>query len=51
MIYTVKQVAQTLQVCDRTVKNWLRDEKIKGFKVGRGWRITSEELERIKGGK
>lgn len=51
MLYTVKEVAKILKVCTKTVTNWLNDGTIKGFKPRGQWRITSEELERIKEGK
>ena len=51
MTYTVKEAAAILRTCERTIRNWLNDGTMKGFKPKGQWRITSEELERIKGGK
>jgi excisionase family DNA binding protein len=39
-IFTVKQVAESLQVPQITVTKWIREGKIKAFKVGKEWRIT-----------
>jgi len=51
MIYTPKEAAQILKVCDRTIKNKLNSGDIKGFKVGNRWRISEVELNRIQEGK
>jgi excisionase family DNA binding protein len=50
-VYTPFEVATNLKSCEETILRMLREGKIKGFKVGNRWRITSEELERVKGGK
>lgn len=51
MIYTAKEAAQILKVCDRTLKNKLNEGTIKGFKIGNRWRISQDELNRIQEGK
>jgi excisionase family DNA binding protein len=51
MIYTPKEAAAILKVCDRTVKNKLNEGTIKGFKIGNRWRISQKELDRIQEGK
>ncbi|PAE45731.1 hypothetical protein CHH95_21905 [Bacillus licheniformis] len=43
---TVKQIADILKVSEKTVRNMLNNEEIKGFKVGREWRITPENFEK-----
>ena len=43
-VYTVKQVADLLQVREYTVAEYLRQGKLKGFKVGNRWRIKEEDL-------
>lgn len=45
IVYTTKEVADILKVTERTVKNWIKDDKIKSFKVGKGRRITQQALE------
>ena len=47
--YTIKQVAQELQVHPHTVRRWIRQGKLKVLRFGhRTVRITQEELERIR---
>ena len=47
-MYTVKEVADTLRVNQMTVFRALNKRKIAGIKIGTTWRISEEELERIK---
>ena len=44
-LLTPAQVAERLQVTERTVYEWLRDGRLVGLKLGRLWRIRSEDLE------
>jgi excisionase family DNA binding protein len=46
-LYTTQEVSKILRVSLQTVGNWLRSGKIKGSKVGKGWRIKKSELERF----
>lgn len=46
---TPAQVAETLQVEETTVREWLRKGSLRGTKVGRLWRIASDELDRFLG--
>jgi len=48
MVYTVKEVAELLKCDTETVRRRLASKEWKGFKVGNDWRITAEEIERIK---
>jgi len=44
-IYTVDEVTKILRLKNRrTVQNWLKDGKLKGFKAGKEWRITESAL-------
>jgi len=43
-VLTPKQLAEFLQVSDQTIKRALKAGKLKGFKVGRDWRIEKEEV-------
>lgn len=43
--YTPEQVARLLQVRTITVHRWLREGKLKGFRIGRLWRISHSHLE------
>ena len=44
---TIKQVADALNVCVMTIMRHLTKGTIKGVKVGKSWRISQEELNRI----
>ncbi|WP_347553229.1 helix-turn-helix domain-containing protein (plasmid) [Pseudalkalibacillus hwajinpoensis] len=41
---TITQVAKYLQVSEVTMYKLLREGKIQGFKIGRGWRVRSADL-------
>lgn len=53
-VLTVEDVARLLKVKPITVREMLRDQRIRGFKVGKAWRTTeamlSEDLETISRG-
>ncbi len=44
---TTEQVADLLQVKEDTVRLWLRDGVLKGFRIGRRWRIPPEAVEAL----
>ncbi len=44
-LLTPPQVAQRLQVNERTVTHWLRRGLLRGFKIGKEWRVSSRDLE------
>lgn len=43
--YTVPEVSNLLKIHPDTVKNEIKRNKLKGFKVGTDWRITEQALE------
>lgn len=43
-VMTVKQLAEFLQVTELTIRRALTSNKLKGFKIGRDWRIEKEEV-------
>ena len=45
VLFTVAQVAEKLQVHEKTVKRWLLSADLKGIRVGRQWRIASQDLD------
>ena len=45
---TIKEVANDLKVHEMTILRHLNYGNIKGVKIGKSWRISEEELERIK---
>ncbi len=44
-LLTPGQVAQQLQVNERTVTKWLRRGYLRGFKIGKEWRVSARDLE------
>lgn len=50
MIYTVEQVAKILQMHPETIRRNLKAGTIKGFKINQQWRISEDEIERMKKG-
>ncbi len=43
-LLTPPQVANHLQIHERTVTRWLRDCYLRGFKLGKEWRIAPADL-------
>lgn len=43
-LYSVEEVAQELQVTTRTIRNYLRDGRLQGTKIGGQWRFSKEDL-------
>lgn len=43
-LYTPEEVADILKINPHTVRQYLRDDKLKGFKIGRSWRVKEEDL-------
>ncbi len=43
-LMTPPQVAQRLQVNERTVTQWLRKGHLRGFKIGKEWRVSPRDL-------
>jgi excisionase family DNA binding protein len=44
-IYTPIEVAKILSLSEKTVKDFLRADKIKGFKLGKEWRVKKQDLQ------
>ncbi len=43
--HTPTDVAHSLQVNERTVTQWLRKGYLRGFKIGKEWRISPDDLQ------
>lgn len=43
-VYSLNEVADILQITRRTLYNWIKENKIQAFKVGKEWRISKEAL-------
>lgn len=46
-IYTIKEAATMFVVSELTIRRYLIAGKIIGFKVGKVWRITQEEINKF----
>ncbi len=49
-MYTIKEVAEMFKCNPETIKRQIYKGKIKAIKIGKVWRITQEEIDRIKRG-
>ena len=45
VLLTPTDVAQRLQVNERTVTQWLRKNQLRGYKIGKEWRISERDLQ------
>ena len=45
-IYTIEEVADLLTLKPTTVRAMLRDNEINGFKAGKAWRVTEDDLKK-----
>ena len=45
--YTVEQVAELLQVHWQTVLNYIKNGKLKALRLGKGYRITKDDLDKF----
>ncbi|GAA4097049.1 helix-turn-helix domain-containing protein [Nonomuraea soli] len=49
MYFSIEQVADRLDLHVRTVRNYVRDGKLKAVRIGKQYRITREDLEAFTG--
>ena len=49
-LYTTAEVMKILGLSRRTLYYWIENGNIKAVKVGRQWRVSKEEVERIANG-
>ncbi len=45
ILLTPFDVAKSLQMNERTVTQWLRNGYLRGFKIGKEWRVSKIDLE------
>lgn len=50
-VYSVKEVAEILDVSEKTIYRMLEDQRLPGFKVGRIWRIPESVIRALLEGK
>lgn len=46
-ILTVEEAADYLKVSKTTIRRWCVREQLPAFKIGREWRISKKELDRV----
>ncbi|MBL8028779.1 MAG: helix-turn-helix domain-containing protein [Fibrobacteres bacterium] len=42
--YTVEQIAELLQINEKTIQRYIREGKLKAVKLGKSWRVTGHDL-------
>jgi excisionase family DNA binding protein len=45
--YTVKEAEEILKVKGRAIRDYIKNGKLKASKIGRGWVIKKEDLEKF----
>lgn len=45
VLLTPNDVARRLQVKERTVTQWLRKNHLRGYKIGKEWRVSESDLQ------
>jgi excisionase family DNA binding protein len=45
--YTPKEIANLLKLSERTIQRQLKSGQIKGTLIGRNWRISESQLEKL----
>jgi excisionase family DNA binding protein len=45
LLLTPSDVAKLLQMNERTVTQWLRNGHLRGFKIGKEWRVSDVDLD------
>ena len=44
---TTTDIAERLNVSEKTVRNWIEDGQLEGYKLGKNYRVEPEALERF----
>lgn len=44
-LITIEEAAQYLRVCEKTLYRWLRDGKMRAYRLGRRWRFRRVDLD------
>ncbi len=45
IVYTLKELEESLGITRRTIYNWIKAGKLQAIKVGKEWRVTEEQLQ------
>lgn len=46
-MYTLKELAEKLEVSQATLRRWLKQKKLGGIMVGGRWRFTDKHIETV----
>lgn len=46
---SIKQAAKELNICEKTIRNHIKNGQIKAVKIGGLYRISEDEIKRLKG--
>jgi excisionase family DNA binding protein len=46
-LYSVEELSKILGIHKRTIYRWIKEKKINVIKIGREYKITKEEIEKI----
>ena len=44
-LLTPAQIAEALQLNESTITRWLRKGRLRGFKVGKDWRVSTADFD------
>jgi len=47
---TIAEVSKETGISVYTIHSWIRSGRIKATKIGRKWRISEEEIQKVKSG-
>lgn len=47
-IWTPEEIAEDLNISAETVRRWLRDNDLRGLRLGRQWRIEDADYQEFK---
>lgn len=46
-IYNIKETADLLQVTPRSIYTYIKEGKLHAVKIGREWRVTQADIEKL----
>lgn len=50
-LLTPAEISERLKVTERTITGWLRQGRLRGFKIGKEWRVSERDFEAFLEGK
>jgi len=46
-LYSIKDLSKSLGLTERTIREWFRQRRLNGVKLGKEWYISDENLKRF----